>query len=233
MSELDARLKRALEIAYERKWEALDKEVEQGPKYEFPKEYDEKVLNESFKVLNTGIGIRRYSWNKTQFYGRPRVRRALLVAALIALMIIGSVAVYAISHPEIIYNIKKTFTEWSFSFQQNDPEKATIDFVFIEPEIPDGFNIVSEEKITNWYEVQYENGQGEIIFYTQNLTDNLGLKINGEGQEYKDIEINGNKGLAYIQNNSWTIIWDNGYYIFELMGNVDYDMLFNMAESIE
>lgn len=233
MSELDARLKRALEIAYERKWKALDKEVEQGPKYAFSKEYDEKVLNESFKVLDTGIGIRRNAWDKTQFYGIPRVRRALLVAALIALMIIGSVTVYALSHPEIIYNIKKTFTEWSFSFQQNDPEKATIDFVFIEPEIPDGFNIVSEEKITNWYEVQYENGQGEIIFYTQNLTDNLGLKINGEGQEYKDIEINGNKGLAYIQNNSWTIIWDNGYYIFELMGNVDYDMLFNMAESIE
>ncbi len=232
MSELDARLKRALEIAYERKWEALDKEVEQGPKYAFSKEYDEKVLNESFKVLDTGIGIRRNAWDKPQFYGRPRIRRALLIAALIALMIIGSVTVYAISHPEIIYNIKKTFTEWTFSIQQSDPNEITDEFIFLEPEIPDGFNIVSEEKLTNWYEVQYENDQGEIIFYTQNIAENLGLTISGEGQEYKDIKINGNKGLAYSQNNSWTIIWDNGYYIFELMGNVDYDMLLNMAESI-
>ena len=53
-----------------------------------------------------------------------------------------------------------------------------------------------------------------------------------------DININsvrqfvGHKGIACEQNSSWTIIWNNGYYIFELMGNVDYDLLETMADSI-
>ena len=233
MNELDARIKKALEIAYEKKWEALEKEVEEGPKYAFSKEYDEMVLNEAFKVLNKGVSVRRHSKNKFPFNCRPRVRKALLVAILIVLLAIGSVTVYAIGHPEIMYNIKKTFTEWTISFQQDAQGEEAGAFVYLKPNAPEGFDIVSEEKLTNWYEIQYENDKDEIIFYTQTLPDNLGITISGEGQEYKDIEVNGYKGLAYEQNGSWTIIWDNGYYIFELMGNADYDMLLSMAESIE
>ena len=47
-----------------------------------------------------------------------------------------------------------------------------------------------------------------------------------------DIEINGSTGQAYHQVNDWSIVWDNGYYVFRIKGNCELEMLIEMAESI-
>ena len=59
------------------------------------------------------------------------------------------------------------------------------------------------------------------------------MKISGEGEEYTEIDINGHNGQAYRQMNDWTIVWDNGSYVFRIKGNCELDALVKMAESID
>ena len=236
MSEFDIKLKNALELAYDKKWDAYDNEIANVPDYVFPEGYDEKVLNKCYKVLNTGSDYRQVIVNTSdmKFHSRPRLRRTLLVAALIAVMLIGTITAYALTHPEIISSIKKTITEWTFHFQQTDPETAAEDFVPMKPETPGGFEITYEEVVPSLsYDVQYENTDGCVIIYSQYETGSLELKISGEGEEYTEIDINGHNGQAYRQMNDWTIVWDNGSYVFRIKGNCELDALVKMAESID
>ncbi len=236
MNEYEIKLRNALELVFIKEWQELDDEVYSAKTYEFPEGYREEVLKKSYEVLDSnGSGFENRRVNtQWEFHGRPRIRRALLVAALIALMVIGAVTAYALTHPEIIYNIKKSFTEWTFHFQQADPDSMTEEFVPIKPETPEGFEKIDEEYIPEqMYSLQYENEKGEIISYDQNEARSLGLTISAEGDIYRDIEIKGCRGLVYHQGNDWSIIWDNGYYLFTVGGNCDYDILLKMAESIE
>lgn len=236
MNEYEIKLRNALELAFIKEWQELDEEVISLPQYEFPEGYREKVLKKSYGVLeSSGSGFENRRVNtQLEFHGRPRIRRALLVAVLIALMVIGAVTAYALTHPEIIYNIKKTFTEWTFHFQQTDPDSITEEFVPIKPETPEGFEIVSEEIVPETlYMIQYTDDEGRMITYDQSEIKSLGLTISAAGDVYKEIEINNYKALVYHDSNEWNIIWDNGYYLFTVGGNCDYDILLKMAESIE
>ncbi len=235
MSEFDITLKEALKLAYDKKWDEFEQETANEPDYVFPEGYDERVLNKCYKVLDTGnYGRTIVDSSAIEFHSRPRIRRALLVAALIAVMLIGSITAYALTHPEIIYNIKKTITEWTFHFQQTDPEAAEKEFVPLKPETPEGFEIIYEEVVPSLsYDIQYEDIDGHNIIYSQYEIESLELKISGEGEEYTDIEINGSTGQAYHQVNDWSIVWDNGYYVFRITGNCELEMLIEMAESVE
>ncbi len=236
MSEFDIKLKKALELAYGKKWDAYDNEIANVPDYVFPEGYNEKVLNKCYKVLNTESDYRQVMVNTSdmKFHARPRLRRALLVAALIAVMLIGTITAYALTHPEIISSIKKTITEWTFHFQQTDPETAAEEeFIPLKPETPEGFKITYEEAVPSLsYDIQYEDNDGHLIVYSQYETESLELKISGEGDEYTEIDINGHNGQAYHQMNDWTIVWDNGYYVFKITGNCELGALVKMAESV-
>lgn len=230
MEIFDTELKKALEIAYNKKWDAYEAENASYEEYVFPEGYNEKVLNQCFKVLNTGIVMGVGEVSVMEFSGKPRFRRVLLVAALVVVILIGTVAAYAVAHPEIVYNIKKSIIEWTFHFQQTDPVTVADEFTPLKPEIPVGFDI-SEETITEHsYTAIYEDGNGHIVYYDQNEADGLGLNIDGE-TDITEIEINGNKGVSYKKYDDWIIVWDNGYYVLELTGNVEYDLLIKMAES--
>lgn len=236
MSEFDIKLKKALELAYDKKWDAYDNEIANVPDYVFPEGYNEKVLNKCYKVLNTESDYRQVMVNTSdmKFHSRPRLRRALLVAALIAVMLIGTITAYALTHPEIIYNIKKTLTEWTFQFNQKESEAVSEEFIPLKPETPEGFKITYEEAVPSLsYDIQYEDNDGHLIVYSQYETESLELKISGEGDEYTEIDINGHNGQTYHQMNDWTIVWDNGYYVFKITGNCELEMLKKMAESIE
>ena len=234
MAEFDIELRNALESTFREEWQELEAETDITP-YEFPEGYEEKVLDKAYKALNNRKKALSVSRNGTdlEFHGRPRIRRTLLVAALIALLLFGTITAYALTHPEIIYNIKKTAVEWTFHFKQIDPDGATEKFVPVKPETPEGFEITEEETLQGLYCLTFENNEGKNIFYDQCEANNLGMTISGEGDKYLEIEIKGHKGLVYHEHSDWSIIWDNGYYLFEISGNVDYEVLLKMAESIE
>ncbi len=233
MDKFDIELKRALEIAYGEKWDTFELETASYPNYIFPKEYNQTVLNKCFKVLDSlCVSNAVTDSSVTGVDRRPHFRRVLLVVVLVAVMIIGAVTTYALTHPEIIYNIKNSVIEWEFHFQQTDPDISSEKFVPLKPQLPEGFNVCEETITEHSYTARYEDGNGKSIYYDQNEVDNLGLNIDGEA-DINEIEINGCKGFSYGKYDDWIVIWDNGYYMFELAGNVEYDMLTRMAESIE
>ena len=231
MEIFDTELKKALEIAYNKKWDAYEAENASCEEYVFPEGYNEKVLNQCFKVLNTGIVMGAGEVSVMEFSGKPRFRRVLLVAALVAVILIGTAAAYAVAHPEIVYNIKKSITEWAFQFQQTDPVTVADEFTPLKPELPVGFALSEETNTEHSYAAKYEDGNGHIIYYDQNEADGLGLNIDGEA-EIKEIEISGYKGVSYKKYDDWVIVWNNGYYVLELTGNVEYDVLIKMVNSI-
>ena len=217
MDKIDTELKKALEIAYDEKWDAYEAENASGEEFIFPEGYNEKVLNQCFKVLNAGNGMDAGETSVMGFNTKPRFKRALLVAVLVAVMLIGTAAAYAVTHPEIVYNIKKSITEWAFQFQQTDPVTVANEFTPLKPELPVGFALSEETNTEHSYAAIYADG--------------LGLNIDGE-VEIKEIEISGYKGVSYKKYDDWVIIWNNGYYVLELTGNVEYDILFKIADSI-
>ena len=231
MEIFDTELKKALEIAYNKKWDAYEAENASCEEYVFPEGYNEKVLNQCFKVLNTGIVMGAGGVSVMEFSGKPHFRKVLLVAALVAVILIGTAAAYAVAHPEIVYNIKKSIIEWTFHFQQTDPVTVADEFTPLKPEIPVGFDISDETITEHSYTAIYEDGNGHIVYYDQNEADGLGLNIDAE-TDITEIEINGNKGVSYKKYDDWIIVWDNGYYVLELTGNVEYDVLIRMVNSI-
>ena len=233
MAEFDIELKDALESAFREEWQELEAETDRTS-FEFPEGYEEEVLNKAYKALNNRKKALSVSRNGTdlEFHGRPRIRRTLLVAALIALLLFGTITAYALTHPEIIYNIKKTAVEWTFHFKQIDPDGATEEFVPVKPETPEGFKITSEETDIGFHEVYYENKRGTIIIFTQTEVDDLGFNMDGEA-DIEEIKINEYSGFYYKKYSTWVIVWDNGYYLFDISGDCDYDILLKMAESIE
>lgn len=237
MSEFDIKLESALILAFDKKWDIFENEMESEYDYVFTENYNKKVLKKSFKALNSGrdkyYSIRLNKRNA--FYGgRLRIKKAVLVVILIVTMLMSTLTAYAITHPEIIYSIKKNIIEWVFSFPQIDQENESNKFIAIMPETPKGFEIIIENEVPDLsYDIQYGNKAGKEVFYSQEKSDNYILKISGEGDEYKEIVINNFGGYAYHQNNNWTIIWSDGNYAFKITGNVEYAIILKMAESVK
>lgn len=235
MDVFEIKLKNALIMAFNEEWIELE-DLSSKSTYEFTEEYDREVLTRAFRALNKHSRKYRKKDNSNStliLSTRQKLRRTILIAVLVAVMLAGAVIAYAFTHPEITYTVKKTLTEWAFTFHQNDQDGAAEEFVKVRPEIPDGFEITDEVEVSGLYQLQYENdNSSSIIFFTQSSADGLGMNINGEGDNYFDIKIKDNTGIAFHDTNDWTIIWSNDIYVFTVSGNVDIDILIRMAESL-
>ena len=221
MSEFDAILKRALIQIYNEKTEILEREAEVRPRHVFSEEFEQRIR------AICGAGKIRVAGP-----GRHKLRKVLLVAALVALIAMMSVLAYAITHPEIIYRIQKGEISWSLLFNQKDPDGLAVRFKTIKPDTPEGYHITNEEDYKLQYNLQYEGGQGKIIMYSQHSVKNMRMGIDAEGSSIKKTHINGYEAITTEKDGNYTIVWNDGFYIFTLIGNCDRATLMSMAKSI-
>ena len=91
------------------------------------------------------------------------------------------------------------------------------------------------DKMFNLYLIEYESAN-ELIVYSQHLLEEFDIYVSNLNTEVIEILINND--IAYMCNIESSledivhILWNDGVYFYSIYGNVDFNELIKMAESI-
>lgn len=191
--------------------------------YVFSKEFEDRmqeIVNQS-KYAYLGMSGHRF-----------RKKFILILIATLALLISG----YAIAHYYIqwneIQNDDYGTLDVEFEIDENLPD---IDVDFIYPSIPSGYNELEKTNTTRVLMLQYQNNQGEIISYSQEigLAGMGSISINNETEMFEEVPINGFKGYYSKNDNVNTYIWTDGYCLYTLQRTCSKETLLKTIESID
>lgn len=168
--------------------------------------------------------------------GGRQLRRALLIA-LIAVMILAMTAGgIAIQRALVHWNESQNDDAGTLdvTFDIDDPNQTAGQFEYVKPDTPAGYEVVSETKYSETeYEIVYENKEGNVIYYWQSgNVDTMGLSIDNEDADFREVEVNGYKGYAYSKLGNNAITWTDGTSLYDLMGTCEMSILEGMTKNI-
>lgn len=220
----DELLKQALKEAMMQELETLPAEEELKNRYQFSKEF-EKSMDLLVKQTN----------RKYVTIGRYTIRKAMLAALIAVMLLTGCIGIRPVREAIIQFfvetNEKNSLLTFS-GFSSTEPN-TDFDFKPITPKVPEGYTLTSETLWESYYELQYENSNGEIIFYTQMIpNESTVVRIDTEGVQLKYIDINGYKGIQYSKYDENNISWTDEHYFYDLIGTCEMSVLEEIAEDL-
>ena len=166
--------------------------------------------------------------------GHFRLRKA--VAVLIAALLIMTLAGCAFAVREAIINWNETSNDKQGTLDVHviaeDPDNTLTDVGFVKPKIPAGYTIKSEEKDSVEYCICYEKGDLLIQYSQMKDAENIGLSIDNDDPEFREIEINKYKGYSKYKDYDGYITWSDGIYLYWIDGNCQMKVLEEMARSV-
>lgn len=168
--------------------------------------------------------------------------RAIKVAAVLLLVVIGSVTTALAMEPvrhAIFHFFRETFPEYTSILVHQEEESSHSDETFwiwkpLEPASPvEGF----EEKLRNqtdqYLEITYQNtGEKEILFITYPLGEEE-LLIDTEGTILHKKEVQGVEFSYVEKNGTCSVFWHDETSQFQLSGEADRDALLLMAQKLK
>ncbi|MGN0722211.1 MAG: DUF4367 domain-containing protein [Anaerovoracaceae bacterium] len=120
------------------------------------------------------------------------------------------------------------------TFDIDDPNGVRGEFEYKRPEIPEGFKVAKENEYPLSLEIEYENDNGNVIYYDQTgSVETMGISIDNDDEGFTEISVNGYKGYARTTGMSPYMIWSDGSCLYYLSGDVSYELLEEMAASIK
>lgn len=221
--ELKDILREAMELDYA--W--IDQIDPADLNHEFSLEFEDRIKR-----------IAKMAGHKYVSVGRHHIRRALLIA-IVAIMMLGLVAcAVVLTKPDIIWNETQNDASGTLdiTFDIEYPEDTEIptEFECIKPKKPLGYKITQNAQISSFtYQISYKNSKGKVIYYTQkgNISS-IGLALDNEDADFREITINGHKGYAYSKLGNNAITWSDGIYLYDIGGTCDMETIEKMAQSI-
>lgn len=163
-----------------------------------------------------------------------RTLRKMSVVIIVSVMILAfaaCTAIYAVINWNESQNNEQGTLDVTFDIEKKNT--TAHNFKAKQPETPQGFELIKEEKDLLDVFMLYESGD-HTIYYSQSYADeNTGLSIDSDDESFTDITINGYKGYAVTESESPYIIWYDGYYLYYISGNVPYNVLDKMARSVK
>lgn len=88
-----------------------------------------------------------------------------------------------------------------------------------------------ENEIFNKYE--YYDSNNHYIFFTQTVKNVYNVNFDNENGELNYLSIGNSDGyIVDLGNNEYLITWDDGEYVFDIIGNIDQKQLIELAESV-
>ena len=175
------------------------------------------------------------SVSERKYQNRRYIIRKMAIAILVAVLMLALAActVYFLEiHWNEKTNDKQGTMDVTFNIEQSG--KHSHEFEGKYPRIPDGFKSAEEKIYPGLLYIEYVNSEGQRIGYSQEAdVDTMGLSIDSDDDEFVQITMNGYKGYAFKDDKSPYIIWTDGIYLYQLSGDVSYDILEKMAESIK
>lgn len=112
----------------------------------------------------------------------------------------------------------------------------TIEYEYYLSNLPDGFEMVEHDSLSFYVYTLYENtSSGQVITFSQYTKEKFTPHYNTEHDNFEEIEINGHNGvcLDFSDDERFraVVIWDNGDYILEIIGDLSKNRLINLAKS--
>lgn len=162
--------------------------------------------------------------------GRPRLRRTVLVAALIAvLLVMTTVTTIGVMRAQIDYDIDKAQESWDIDFERNAESQQLKVFRAVDPAVPEEFELIDEDRAPMYLWQQYRDGEGHELFITQATPENMSVSIDAEGEDLHEEGFMGQHAVVYHDEDSHIILLEDGKYIYMIEGDCDYKVIYNIA----
>lgn len=160
-------------------------------------------------------------------------RVAIILAAIIIGLTATTFGVKAIRETVIEF-ITETFERFTKVSVVNEEPDTQIEFVKTVPTyIPEGYTVESETELGGLYKISYNHKDDIFIDYTQMISNGTIYNADTEEIEYDKIIINSFEGIKYIKNGINTVVFADETYMYTIYGDISFDELIKMAESIK
>lgn len=160
-------------------------------------------------------------------------RVAIIILAIMISLTATTFGVKAIRE-SVIKFITETFEKFTAVSVENEEADAQYDIVKTAPQyIPEGYTLESEMETGGVYRIIYSNLENIAIDYIQKINFGTINNVNTEEVEYTKIKINSFEGIKYIKNGINTVVFADETYMYTVYGQVPFDELIKMAESIK
>ena len=199
--------------------------------YTFSPEFDAK-MEQMLRENGIDIKLKPLSTRRTRF-GRRTFRRAAI--AILAAVLILALAACTIYFLRVNWNETPNDAQGTLdvTFDIDDPQGLRGEFELKRPQTPDGFSAVEEVEYSTSLEIEYRD-DNRVIYYDQTgNVETAGLSLDNEDGNFEQITIHGHKGYAIVKGDNPYISWSDGISLYYLSGNVPYELLKEMAESIK
>ena len=224
-------LKQALMEARERELASIPNEEALRQQYTFSDSFEQKMAVVIRKTNHRYVTISRFT-----------MRRVFVAIIVAILLLTGCMSVKEIREPLFNFFIKDygkfsriTFEENPASQEQEgtEPEKE-VEFTYTLPEMPEGYEVVREDKLDDWHTVEFKGGNENIIIYGKVVVSpSMIMEIDTEGTQTETIIINGNKGIKYTNKGANHLIWMSSGYRYTLTGICEMSVLEEIAKNLK
>ena len=179
-------------------------------------------------------------WERHEVY-RPGLemfkRVAVVVLVVMSLCFTGVMSVEAVR-----VTLWETIVEWYensiFFVYVNGDESVVPDRLleYREPVLGDEYERYEIGKNEFSYMIEYESDQF-LVIYNQSLLENYSVMLSNHDTEMIDITVNGYPGTMTVfvteGITDTTIIWHDNEYAYRISGDLSYDELLKVAESVQ
>lgn len=160
-------------------------------------------------------------------------RAAIIILAIMISLTATTFGVKAIRE-SVIKFITETFEKFTAVSVEDNEIDTQVEFVKTAPQyIPEGYVVESEIEADGFYRVIYSGSENTSIDYAQKINYGTIYNVDTEDVEYEKININSFDGIKYVKNGINTVVFVDKTYMYTIYGQVSFDELIKMAESIK
>ena len=160
-------------------------------------------------------------------------KRVAIICVVLLTMLTTACSVKAIREP-IVNFIKQVYESFThYSYDGDTTEKITKEYML---KFPDSFEQTNISKNKSLISIEYTNSLGDIIEFSQMTTEySTGYFVDNENGDIKTENINGIEVEFKERYDTKSAIWtQNGYvFVIDCYGNISYDTIKRMIESLE
>ncbi len=188
-------------------------------------EFSERFVSKMEKLISKQ---KKASWRMTN----TSAKRVAVIAAVIILLIVGTMSVSAVREP-VLKVITELF-ETHIDFEFDGKTTSAITEVYELTWLPEGFEQVSKGGNDAVFTTEYRNDRGNAILLQQSVTESASLSLDNEQGDVKFVIANGRKILMNMGEKASIITWMENGYIIDIIyqGYVEEDIILKLAESI-
>ncbi len=172
---------------------------------------------------------------KSYYYLINTVGKRVAVIIL-AIMISLTATVFGVKaiRESVIEFITETFERFTNVIVRYEEPPTQTEIIKAAPQyIPEGYTVESEMDIGGVYRKIYRNQENISINYIQQINFGTIYNLDTENVEFKKIYINSLDGIKYVKNKSNIVVFADENYLYTIQGQIPFDELIKIAESIK